>query len=813
MEGMFGGPKPFLSTLDGETSSDHVNPATFAPSSLRNYHGEGNGTVVATSADHEASVTESRFPQSQSPHSPQSTQHGGSTAARQTLDEVFGAKALSHQGTSTLALPQPLVSHPPQASPRSRPTSASQRMETPVTASTLPNMPSSLSGGGDDVADLLLGRSNGGDGHLSAGVGIGVGDDYLTGGQGMSSSQLKSPRALISTSCQTDPIVSDIPPPPLQTSREQIQAAAGGGELQLDRARRLQERENARRNLSTIRLWWYNWNHRRQMRRLQRRDPTPLWRGMIKTIEGKFGTGLASFFVFMRWLFLANLFLFTFYTGLVALPMAIRFDYNASITEPLVWYNVFDGEGAVGDTWLFYGGYDLLPHYRMDLAYILVPIFLLVTTFYILLNTLAKAARSSRSSLVRKDHHFPFGTIVLTSWDHSLSAEKAVSNLRRGVGNALVDVIAEHRARELVLQHSDATLNEKCKIFALRVLAWVAFLVIVGGSFAAVWFMVLDDTYLRSWTTSNFIITYVPTVVFSFINGALPLAIKRLTRFEFYKHPRTENSLTIFRTFILRIMTIYALMYGYFSQTNLTQEQTPIYNSSDPTAANITQSDCAGTRIGQQVYKLVLIDTVIGLLQRLGATLFWYWWLKRNVELDLVQCVLHLVYRQALIWIGMCFSPIIPTLAVLTNLIYFYFYYALVNRFCRPPFKRWNQNRNNSFFMMTLAVSLFLIVIPLTWALTKYKPNCGPFRNEEYESWFSAISIAWLDLGPSAERALNTLLNPIFLLGVFVILSVWISVERIRVKVFRSRFKDAEKELKQMREDRRLMLLARNALA
>ena len=59
--------------------------------------------------------------------------------------------------------------------------------------------------------------------------------------------------------------------------------------------------------------------------------------------------------VLLRWLFLANVFLFTFYTGLVMLPMVIRFDYNASIREPLKWYNVFDGEGAVGDTWLFYG--------------------------------------------------------------------------------------------------------------------------------------------------------------------------------------------------------------------------------------------------------------------------------------------------------------------------------------------------------------------------------------------------------------------------------------------------------------------------
>ena len=90
------------------------------------------------------------------------------------------------------------------------------------------------------------------------------------------------------------------------------------------------------------------------MKRQRRTDPIPVWRGSIKRIEGTFGSGLGSFFTFLRWLFLVNLLIATVYITLVILPMAIRFDYDL-ITETFNWFNVIDGAGAVGQTWIFYG--------------------------------------------------------------------------------------------------------------------------------------------------------------------------------------------------------------------------------------------------------------------------------------------------------------------------------------------------------------------------------------------------------------------------------------------------------------------------
>ena len=80
-----------------------------------------------------------------------------------------------------------------------------------------------------------------------------------------------------------------------------------------------------------------------------------------------------------------------------------------------------------------------------------------------------------------------------------------------------------------------------------------------------------------------------------------------------------------------------------------------------------------------------------------------------------------------------------------------------VQRFCRPPDKRFAQNRNNTFFMFCLALTLLFVGIPVAWALKVahpldnsmhhplttnlqvYNPNCGPYAAPRYQSPFDGI--------------------------------------------------------------------------
>lgn len=56
----------------------------------------------------------------------------------------------------------------------------------------------------------------------------------------------------------------------------------------------------------------------------------------------------------LRWLFLVDCFITALCIGFVVGPAAVLFDYGR-ITLPFEWTDIFDGKGAVGQTWMFFG--------------------------------------------------------------------------------------------------------------------------------------------------------------------------------------------------------------------------------------------------------------------------------------------------------------------------------------------------------------------------------------------------------------------------------------------------------------------------
>ena len=84
---------------------------------------------------------------------------------------------------------------------------------------------------------------------------------------------------------------------------------------------------------------------------------------------------------------------------------------------------------------------------------------------------------------------------------------------------------------------------------------------------------------------------------------------------------------------MLRVMSIYALTYALYYKTRLTSKQLPEFNENVRTP----QEDCAGTVIGQELYKLVLVDMVLTPLSNVVLYVGLYLWHKERQELDMSQ--------------------------------------------------------------------------------------------------------------------------------------------------------------------------------
>eukprot|EP00730_Choanoeca_flexa_P014773 TRINITY_DN6580_c0_g1_i2.p1 TRINITY_DN6580_c0_g1~~TRINITY_DN6580_c0_g1_i2.p1 ORF type:complete len:717 (+),score=124.84 TRINITY_DN6580_c0_g1_i2:46-2196(+) len=585
--------------------------------------------------------------------------------------------------------------------------------------------------------------------------------------------------------------------------RRKKSRVAPAEDLDLDEPSRLQNRENIRAQLSGIKLFLHDVRVWLEMQRSKRRDPIPIWRGPIKTIEGEFGSALTSFFVFLRWLFLLNASLAIVIGGVIVFPAVAFFDYSTQITAKFEWFNIFDGQGAVGQTWIFYGGYPshLQGVYRLDLMYITTMVVVFIGCFFFIFNNIANAMGNvSTGGLVKTDTRYTFTTLTLMSWDYSFVKESGIENLRKGVRQALVETLAERRAKAEEAARETLPFKERAKLAGKRVAAWLIYMMLVAGAFTGVWFIVQNDNTEGEETIID---TYGPVVVFSFINGALPYPIKKLPGLlEHYTHPRTELQVTIFRTFMLRTLTIYALLYGFFTKYKLHEAQLPAWQADVVTP----QEACAGTLIGQELWKLVVADTFVSVIQRFMSTLFFYKLYKRRIQLEVVQSVLGLVYRQGLIWVGMVFCPALPLLAMVSNVVYFWFYFKLVRRFCRPPDKRFTQNRNNTFFMFCLALTLIFVAIPVAWALKVYNPNCGPYGAPRYNSPFDGIWEWMKDQNNDFQQFVDALIDPVTVCSLFLIIVVYIRVLKIRQRQKDGKLAELRDELKGLRQDKRFLL-------
>ena len=106
--------------------------------------------------------------------------------------------------------------------------------------------------------------------------------------------------------------------------------------------------------------------------------------------------------------------------------------------------SLLNGDTSVGVSPMFYGGYPNKLYddtgevvvYRMDLAFILTPLFLMSSVLLFLFFSVFRSWRNSGSSMVSSDNKMPFALFSLASYDFSVNTKEGVENLRLGISRA-----------------------------------------------------------------------------------------------------------------------------------------------------------------------------------------------------------------------------------------------------------------------------------------------------------------------------------------------------------------------------------------
>ncbi|CAK6962881.1 transmembrane channel-like protein 5 [Scomber scombrus] len=463
------------------------------------------------------------------------------------------------------------------------------------------------------------------------------------------------------------------------------------------------------------------------------RQTLELWQGIMKEIGGKFGTSVLSYFLFLKWLLMFNIFSFLVNFGLITIPVLV---YDHSPNKPpnvnFRGLEILTGAGYFNYTVMYYGGYsnetlEGLVDYNMQLSY-----FFTIAVYMVLcgIALIFSMASSFRKNYVLADSSSNSAWQLLCSWNFSITNEKAVTQRMNNLCVQLKESLSEKAQGELL------TRSEKLKHFGIYLGSWLLSTSLAVGCGASVYYLCQFEqqevTDADHWSLTQEAETLLVPFMVSLINLVVPLFYSLFNKFEHYSSQRRQIYALVLRNVLLKVSILGVLCYYWM---NVVAEK----------------FSCWESMVGQALYRLVIVDffflmlgsffgeflsNVIGtrFLPRLGVP-----------EFDVARNVLELIYAQTLAWIGIYFSPLLPTIQILKFFIMFYLKKVSLTQNCQPPRRSGRAAQMQTIFIGLLFFPFFVgalsMVAYTAWRLTPSE-RCGPFRG--LNSTFSVVGV-WID--------------------------------------------------------------------
>ncbi|XP_036391050.1 transmembrane channel-like protein 3 [Megalops cyprinoides] len=319
------------------------------------------------------------------------------------------------------------------------------------------------------------------------------------------------------------------------------------------------------------------------------------WEMRIKKIESHFGSGVASYFIFLRWLFGINIVLTIMTGAFIVLPELLAgapFGTTRSKTIPKEHLDsaqdldtIWSLGGYLQYSVLFYGYYGRVRKigsagYRLPLAYFLVGMAVFAYSFIILLRKMAKNSRLSLASASNENYTFCWR--VFCAWDYLIGNPEAAESKGAAIVNNIREAIVEEQEKK-----KDTSL---AVLVSLRILANILVLLSLAGSIYIIYFVVdrsqkleQEKPELTLWEKNEV------SVVVSLITMIAPSAFELVAQLEMY-HPRTSLRFQLARVLVLYLGNLYSLIIALLDKVNSMSSAVPgaVGNWSDSSSFQAT---------------------------------------------------------------------------------------------------------------------------------------------------------------------------------------------------------------------------------
>ncbi|XP_029440136.1 transmembrane channel-like protein 4 isoform X2 [Rhinatrema bivittatum] len=602
--------------------------------------------------------------------------------------------------------------------------------------------------------------------------------------------------------------------------------------LSLLEKRRIRERQQRRvPKISS----WHSWKEgqRRSTRRFRERAAetfqyVEMWRDSLHRIEGHFGSGIQSYFSFLRFLVLINFATFLLIGGFIVIPTvafeALSFNKTSNVTagDPsCLMYNplhrgltnfheyvmdLLSGTGYIELTYMFYGFYENTVVEMIAFSYNIPLAYLITTLFYFLLSlvwTVVRCVNGFKQSLVSEDSTLSnYSLKVFVGWDFCIGEETAVRLRQNSLRYELKTDLEEE-----ALQRKQAarTRCQRARIYTLRAVLHLLVLALLAGAFYCIYratefsqyLLNQEDSVVRSNFFLGLLVQYLPSITITAATTILPIFFNIISLLEKYSLS-WEIKLALIRSVFLRLASLVILLYSLWTQITCNGWEWP---GCQTCGYNHEKYQCWETRLGQEMYKLAVFDflTVLVMIllvdfprkmivEHCSCKLIQFW---GQQEFLVPANVLDLIYGQTVCWIGTFFCPLLPLLNTIKYFLIFYLKKMTLIKNCRPA-KRTFRASSSNFFLVVLLFGLALSWVPILYSIFVITPSktCGPFRGEP--SIWDTVPRAVQTLSRVPQEFLFFIGSQAFLVPFFLLLCIFI----LYLLALASSYEQLVKELK-----------------
>lgn len=438
------------------------------------------------------------------------------------------------------------------------------------------------------------------------------------------------------------------------------------------------------------------------------------------------------------------------------------------------------------DTYHFY--------YDLPLAYLSVNVVFLLLS---LMAIMKSVSREFKDRMVEGEGQFyQYCNLVFGGWDFCIHNEKSAHIKHKALWNEIKGLL---HSKRIEYERHNRSKDVMFKLVAIRFMVNVVVCIILMAAAILIYFTfnqslnryLMDriETLKSSSTGEIEILTiydnlkyeFMPYITIVCINFLVPLIFNYLVQFEQYS-PMFVIKITLLRTVFLRLSSLAVLLSRFYFLIEKTQM--PSETSDGMTSCKDHTLLCWETFVGQQFYKLLVVDFVTHLLVTFFVN-FPRALIARHIntkftrfigeqEFELSKHVLDIVYSQTLCWLGTFYSPFVPAISVVLHFFMFYVkkFACLINS--KPSAILYRTSRSNSLFMSVLLLSYVLAVVPIVYTAAEMRPSpsCGPFRGL-HSVWHAAID-AFMKLPEFFQEIIFFLGTAGFAVPCFVVLILFL---------------------------------------